>query len=580
MKTFIAISAIFLLAVSFTFAQNNVGINDDGSEPDPSAMLHVQSNSKGLLIPRMTTAQRNGIANPAAGLLVFDTNLNTFFFFSNGAWRSMSNGQWAENGDNIYYSQGNVGIKANDPKSDLHIAGRTLIATAGNGSNFRNIPAMMSTDNDGFLFAPTTIGANSDLRLYIEDDANDAFSIYGNSCGGGDCNDLNKSKMVATFKAGGNVGIGRAPTTRLHVATGDALDFGPNSSSIAAFEKSGSGYISVNTPSTHEQGILFGDESSTAAGAIIYNNTSNKKGLQFRVNGNQTKLTLDEEGNVGIGTNTPEGKFEVITEGVEGEETLDQESTANSGVDWYWGSWQSFTAGETGKMTRIAALKAENDALSGTLTIYEGEGTGGRILLRQSYKEVTGQGWKSFALNNPVEMTKDAQYTNHLSKWRWLGNSGDPYAGGRASGSADWDLGFKVYTAATAQQTTLAVSRGQVTIGGPAGMGATGYRLSVNGKVACEEVRVEVAGNWPDYVFQQDYPLMPLTEVEKAIKKNGHLPGIPAAAVVESEGLDMGDMQKRMMEKIEELTLHLIQQSKDIEQLKSENQALKQLIQK
>ncbi len=99
---------------------------------------------------------------------------------------------------------------------------------------------------------------------------------------------------------------------------------------------------------------------------------------------------------------------------------------------------------------------------------------------------------------------------------------------------------------------------------------ANGYALSVDGKIICEELRVQLSGAWPDYVFQDQYQLPSLQIVENYIRTNKHLPGIPAATQIEKEGLDMGDMQKRMMEKIEELTLYIIQQQKEIDLLKKQ----------
>jgi hypothetical protein len=103
---------------------------------------------------------------------------------------------------------------------------------------------------------------------------------------------------------------------------------------------------------------------------------------------------------------------------------------------------------------------------------------------------------------------------------------------------------------------------------------ATGYMLSVNGKIISEEVRVELDVNWPDYVFKQDYKLPSLKQVENFIQKNNHLPGIPSAAQVKKEGIELGDMNKRLLEKIEELTLYLIQQNKELEVLKNKVSAL------
>lgn len=92
-----------------------------------------------------------------------------------------------------------------------------------------------------------------------------------------------------------------------------------------------------------------------------------------------------------------------------------------------------------------------------------------------------------------------------------------------------------------------------------------GYQLAVNGKIRSKEVVVE--SGWADYVFDEKYKLKPLKEVENFIVQNKHLPGIPSAAEVEKYGLHLGDTQKRMMEKIEELMLYVIQLNKRIEEL-------------
>jgi len=108
-------------------------------------------------------------------------------------------------------------------------------------------------------------------------------------------------------------------------------------------------------------------------------------------------------------------------------------------------------------------------------------------------------------------------------------------------------------------------------------IGASGYRLSVDGKIIGEELRIEISQLWPDYVFEDDYELMTLEELEQSIKSAGHLPGIPSAAAIESGGLMVGDMQKRMMEKIEELTLHVIALNKKNKELESQMETLIEL---
>jgi uncharacterized coiled-coil protein SlyX len=102
--------------------------------------------------------------------------------------------------------------------------------------------------------------------------------------------------------------------------------------------------------------------------------------------------------------------------------------------------------------------------------------------------------------------------------------------------------------------------------------GANTYRLSVKGKVRAEEVKVY--NTWADYVFNPAYELPTLKQVESYIAQNGHLPNVPSAKEITERGLELGEMSKIQQEKIEELTLYLIQQNKEIEELKSQMKAL------
>jgi hypothetical protein len=106
-----------------------------------------------------------------------------------------------------------------------------------------------------------------------------------------------------------------------------------------------------------------------------------------------------------------------------------------------------------------------------------------------------------------------------------------------------------------------------------------GYFLAVKGKVICEELVVKLRANWPDYVFNSDYKLKDLAELESYITHNKHLPNIPSAQEVADKGFETGEIIKLQMEKIEELSLYLIQQNKLIaeQQKQIEKQATKAL---
>lgn len=96
------------------------------------------------------------------------------------------------------------------------------------------------------------------------------------------------------------------------------------------------------------------------------------------------------------------------------------------------------------------------------------------------------------------------------------------------------------------------------------------FQISNNGIVRAREIIVDLETNWPDYVFQKNYSLPSLKSVESFIQSEGHLPNIPAASVMEKDGISLGEMNRILLEKVEELTLYLIDQNKRIEQLEKE----------
>jgi len=102
-----------------------------------------------------------------------------------------------------------------------------------------------------------------------------------------------------------------------------------------------------------------------------------------------------------------------------------------------------------------------------------------------------------------------------------------------------------------------------------------GYSLAINGKAICEELKIQASSNWPDYVFNDNYSLPTLSALSEFIATHHHLPNIPDAATIASEGIEVGDMQKRMMEKIEELTLYILQLEEKYTKLSSEMDDLK-----
>lgn len=101
-------------------------------------------------------------------------------------------------------------------------------------------------------------------------------------------------------------------------------------------------------------------------------------------------------------------------------------------------------------------------------------------------------------------------------------------------------------------------------------------KLDVDGTIHSKEVKVDML-DWSDFVFKKEYKLPTLTEVEKHINEKGHLENIPSEAEVLKNGINLGEMNAKLLQKIEELTLYSIKQSKEIELLKEENKSFKTL---
>ncbi len=116
---------------------------------------------------------------------------------------------------------------------------------------------------------------------------------------------------------------------------------------------------------------------------------------------------------------------------------------------------------------------------------------------------------------------------------------------------------------------------GDVFIGTNNFTSGSGYKLRVGGKIFSEEVRVQLQSAWPDYVFEKKYKKLSLEELEKYVDENKHLPNIPSAVEVEKNGQHLGEIQQKMLEKIEELSLYIIELNKKVQMQASEIEKLK-----
>jgi hypothetical protein len=167
------LSTFLLLCIySFLSAQQGVAINTDGSTPDINAILDVKSTTKGLLLPRMTTAQRNAISNPAGGLIIYDTDRQRIYQSDEGTWRPILNGLYwnrSSAGKFTYNTEDSIGIGTATPDEKLELRNGNMLLSQDVNNSFNYIKFNNSipssdgyTKNQGLSFS---IGGVSKARI-------------------------------------------------------------------------------------------------------------------------------------------------------------------------------------------------------------------------------------------------------------------------------------------------------------------------------------------------------------------------------------------------------------------------------
>lgn len=133
------------------------------------------------------------------------------------------------------------------------------------------------------------------------------------------------------------------------------------------------------------------------------------------------------------------------------------------------------------------------------------------------------------------------------------------------------------FTDSVHKSSLVVFNNGKVTVGTDRFDNDPDYLFYVRKGIKAGQVKVEspAVNGWADYVFKKDYKLRSLADVEHYIAEKGHLPNIPSAEEVAKEGINLGEMDARLLEKIEELTLYSIEQNRQIQQLQTENRELK-----
>lgn len=597
------------------YAQQSVAINNDGSQPHSSAMLDVNSTSKGFLAPRVTAAQRQAILTPAAGLLVYETTSNAYWVYNGTTWVQLGAGgsgslQWSVNGNHIYNNNsGNVGIGLSNAEEKLHLLGNMRInylnpiiqfqqaavdkgylQLSGNnlrlgtnaGNTLGNFLIRMNgldrviVDSTGKMGIGTNtpgsllevageVFLNSSgprlkfkrggtiLDFTLIDFLNSANEVKFRFLEGGTTFKLGRPNSfgiyddVAISNANGNVGFGTSPhsSDRLY-SDGSIRMTGP--ARIIRFETQQGGTASGNITSTKwAPGIHFIRAAGDILGKMEYVDTVDVTNfLRFHTGSSPSNdLTIGTDHQVGIGTSNPQAKLQI--QGGAGEQ-LRVHAVSDPIIQ--------FTEGPLGIQDKMGFIQISGDDLRiGT----NSGNAAGKFVVRNN-------GGDRFSIDPVGRVAVNMSASGEAIRL----NGTDPAINIYQSGvqkSYLWQTGNHLRIGVSDPAGKIIVTSNQVEIGTSISLPA-GYKLGVGGKVLCEEVRVKLqSSTWPDYVFETNYPLRPLKEVEQFIRTYRHLPNIPAAKDIEANGMEVGEMQRKMMEKIEELTLYVIELEKKSQEM-------------
>ena len=264
-------------------------------------------------------------------------------------------------------------------------------------------------------------------------------------------------------------------------------------------------------------------------GAGKWLGTNNETDLILKSN-NQEGLRLKSTGNIGIGTSNPQAKLDVNG------------------------------SAKINGLLNLPLIADQTAALGLTCPVLLGMGVDGNVLGL-----------------TPEDECLLSYFNSSQQFWRVNGNfvswDDDNFIG------TTNEMPFRIRTNNQEWVTITTDGRVGINTGNDVNNIPDNYRLAVKGYIIAEDVDVRLFDSWPDYVFNKDYKLPSLFELEKYIDTNKHLPGIPDASTVKEDGIRLGEMSALTMEKVEELTLYMIQMNKENEALKQRVEELEKALQ-
>lgn len=540
----------FLIGCSFyiTISNAQVKIGSIGT-PNTNAVLELDGGTnKGLLLPKLNSSQIIALTTAPDGLFIYNTTDGFIYIRKSGTWQKISDATTSTSGLTLPYTGSAATLAGlNVFKIQNTSAGNAISAEALGGGY--GVYGYSNSDAGGYFTSvsgPSLLTGNGNVGIA---NFNPTFPL--------DVNGRIRLRNIAGFTAGIWFDKVNTPNTQssflgsvndsilgIWNATGGGNKFffnhvnnnfgiynsnprAPLSFQSAIGNKIDLFYTSdVSRYGIGIQGALMQLYSGSATDDIAFGYGSSTAFTE--------KMRIKGNGNVGIGVTNPGSKLEIV-----------QASSSNAVSVNQTGSGFSVLAQNNNATATVLALNAGTGPSLITIGKVGINNTDpsfnldvdGRMRLRNESASITAGFW--------LDGTTDATRS-------FVGTFNNNTMGLYGAGSG-WSF-------------LMDVNDGAIMIG--TAQKAAGYKVNVGGKIIAEELRVSLRANWPDYVFEKNYTLPSFEALEKYIQTNKHLPNIPAAAEVEKNGIAVGEMQIKLMEKIEELTLYMLQ-------LKKENDALK-----
>jgi hypothetical protein len=573
---------LLILSSIHIFGQQNVAINNDGSDPHPLAILDVKSTSKGVLLPRMSSAERMAIQNPPEGLMIYDTDHQSIYFYTADGGANSWNNVMSSDLVLPYFE----GVSLNNAAFHIQNAEPSPTAIAGQFSAGDGIGVNGEGNIGGKFFGATT-------GIDVVGGGNGGYAGKFYSGNQGVYIDLNGNDGKALIVDNGKTGLGTiTPTAKLHVRDANASN--GNTTGEAIFK------ASAYQPSIPDEMNLeywiaqpaggepnepyFGMRSNHRLNLVSNNNTSNP---EISLLDNKVGINK-KDGTYPLSIN---GKTAIYEDNVYMGEIYGDGTTGNLHINakTVFGASQEMptdlilqTAGYGSKSGKVGVNTSSPMAFLDVQKSSNNNGTAailGTSIFSEGSNNVTRIEGGTVAELGVLSLNYSSKANVNIAN-----GGGDVHIAPTEDMSGDVFIASGFFNVPEEELGTnggnvfIAQSGGDVLMKHPnttlsIGTDNKDHKLNVNGTIRSTELIVE--SGWADYVFAKDYFLKPIEDVEKYIIAHNHLPNIPPASEIQENGLKVSEISTKMMEKIEEMMLYIIEQNKQIKDLQKEVSLLK-----